>query len=357
MKILRGCFVFFFCTFLSAEGEMRVWRAVGRFRVEAAFVEYDAGVVTLRKYDGEKITGRVERLTPRDRDEVRRLAGDQARGAIPAGQMLRPTRRQALRWSPIVRGDAWPESMPQKSKDALLNLRRSWQHAETEHFIIHFQQVTFARLVARMADFQYEYIVADLPRMEDRVEEKSHIVVLRNQDDWQEFLEKSGSAPEWAAAYVQGKIMYLQDVGNPETNADILAHEMSHLVLNRFFVRQPPLWLNEGLAEWYGNFGYAAYRGQRVNPSEGLGSLQHPLPVAALFGLGGYPGDAATVSRFYQTSQQLIGMLILRRDQPEFVRFLQAITVEGRPLLNTLSEVYGLSGVHEVQVAFDAFLN
>lgn len=45
MRLLSLALVVFLCLRVDAEAEMRIWRAVERFRVEAVFVEYDAGVV------------------------------------------------------------------------------------------------------------------------------------------------------------------------------------------------------------------------------------------------------------------------------------------------------------------------
>lgn len=356
----RGCFIVLalLCALLRAqEGEVRTWRALGGFKTEAAFLRYDAGTVHLRKTDGTEIAVRIERLVAQDQAAVIALAGAQARGAIPAGQIEKPTGRRELTWQELVRGDPWPTGMSEDVKQALTGLKRPWRHAESEYFMLHYQEVGFAKQVARMADFQYQYIAADLPGFKERVTEKSHIVVLRNQEEWKSFLKNANSAPEWAGAYVHGMIMYLYDTDNSKSNANILAHEMSHLVLNRFFRMPPPLWLNEGLAEWYGNLGHSAFKGQKVDVTRGLGKQENPFTVSAITNLKQYPANPAEVNRFYATSQQLVGMLMLRRDQSAFVEFLQAITVEGKSFMEPLSEVYGLGDLNAFQQAFDAFLD
>ncbi|WFB36480.1 SHD1 domain-containing protein [Kiritimatiellota bacterium B12222] len=336
--------------------EMRTWRALGGFKTEAEFVSYDAGMVTLRKSNDEVIQVRVEKLTANDRLTVLKLAGDHAHGAIPAGEIQKPTGRRELTWKPIVRGDVWPESMEPEVKNALLGLSRSWNHAETEYFIIHYQQLGFAKKVARMADFQYQYIAADLPGFEDRYKEKSHIIVVRNQKDWQEFLGNVDSVQNWFAAYVHGMSMFLYDTDSSTANAHILAHEMSHLVLNRFFVYQPPLWLNEGLAEWYGNVGHSAFKGKKVDVERGMGDLKQGYPVQVLTQMNSYPQQEAQIELFYATSQQVVGMLMLRKDQPAFVRFLKGITVDGNPFHIPLQAVYGFEDLSSFQRAFDDFL-
>ncbi|MDF3129163.1 SHD1 domain-containing protein [Kiritimatiellaeota bacterium B1221] len=349
--------LFLLGSLLFAEGEMRTWRALGGFKTEAAFVKYTAGVVTLKKSDGQVINVRIERLTAADQREIIKLAGENARGALPAGSIQKPTGRRELTWKPIVRGDIWPESMPEDVKSALTGLKRGWSHAETEYFIVHYQQVGFAKQVARMADFQYQYIAADLPGFQDRMKEKSHIVVVRDREDWQEYLGNVDSLQNWFAAYVHGMTMYLYDTDNSKANAHILAHEMSHLVLNRFFVHRPPLWLNEGLAEWYGNVGHSAFKGKKVDVEKGLGEIRSPYSMAALTSMQGYPQGDEEISRFYNTSQQVVGMLMLSKDQPTFVEFLKAITVEGQSFRVPLSEVYNIPDLQTLQRAFDEFLD
>ncbi len=357
MKNLLLLSFFLFTTRLSAEGEFRTWRSLGGFKTEAAFVKYTAGLVTLKKTDGQQINVRIERLIAADQREIIKLAGENARGAVPAGSIQKPTGRRELTWKPIVRGDVWPESMSEEVKNALTSLSRGWDHAETEYFIIHYQQVGFAKQVARMADFQYQYIAADLPGFQDRMKEKSHIVVVRDREDWKEYLGSVDSLQNWFAAYVHGMTMYLYDTDNSKANSNILAHEMSHLVLNRFFVHRPPIWLNEGLAEWYGNVGHSAFKGKKVDVEKGLGDIKQPYSVSALTTMREYPKGDEQVSRFYNTSQQLVGMLMLRKDQPTFVEFLKAITVDGKSFMEPLSEVYDIQDLTTLQGEFDEFLD
>ena len=349
-------FVLFLCTLAPAE--VRRWRAVGGYETAAEFVSYDAGIVKLKKTDGEVIDVPLERLIANDRVVVIDLAGQHARGEfVPAGQIQKPTGRRELTWKPIETGKPWPKDMPESVKSALLSLDRDWEHAETEYFIIHYQQVGFAKKVARMADFQYQYIAADLPGFKEWATEKSHIVVLRSTEDWREFLMKAQNAPIWSAAYVQGMTMYLQDTDSSTSNANILAHEMSHLVLNRFFRIRPPIWLNEGLAEWYGNVGHSAFKGKKVDVEKGLGDLDDPYSLQELTEIKGYPEGDENIHRFYNTSQQVVGMLMLRKDQPSFVEFLKAITVEGKSFEVPMSEVYSINDIPALQQAFNEFLD
>lgn len=334
----------------------RVWRAASGHETTATFLGFEGGFVRLQLEDGREVSLTLQQLAVEERAEAQRLQRvlDARVGEMPRGEVTAPTGRREVTWKELE-NDHWPTFMPPEYKRAALNTPRPWRHAESRYFVIHFQQLGFARQVARMADFFYEYIASNLPGFEDRYREKSHIVIFRNRAEWQQFLAESRAVNSWAAAFVSGRMMYIQDFGDAETNANILAHEMSHLVLNRFFRIYPPLWLNEGLAEWYGTIGYRAFKGQRADPRGTLGRLRNGFNLQTLISMRGYPGNAEDIPRFYETSRQLVGMLMLEKGMPEFVRFLQMVTVEGRPAMEAVTAVYGYADVAALQAAFSRF--
>lgn len=342
---------------LTTLGESRTWRAVGGYKTQASFVSYEGGIVTLRKESGEEVSLPIGRLHPADRTDVITLSSRKVIGNMPQGPVEKPSGRREITWHKLEGQSPWPESLNSRELQALQSVGRTWKHAESRFFIIHYQSLGYAKKVSRIADFLYPYIAADLPGFRDRLEKKSHIVVVRNRSEWLQFLRNSGSFPEWAGAFVRGDSMFLFDMDNNEANASILAHEMSHLVLNRFFVHRPPLWLNEGLAEWYGNKGYETFKGQKVDEEDGMGHLPDPISISDLFGSKTYPRDLDLIRRFYGTSKQLVGMLMMSRDQPTFVQFLKLITVDGSSADLALEEIYGFSSPADVETAFDAFLN
>ncbi len=341
---------------LSAQHSVRTWKAVGGYETRAAFVSYEAGQVTLRKEDGEEISVPIVRLHPSERAEVIRLSNLQLPDPMPKGPIEKPSGRREITWEELTGPAPWPTLLAPDQLEALKGVGRTWEHAQSRFFILHYQSLGYAKKVSRMADFQYQFIAADLPGFQDRLPHKSHITVIRNRGEWLQFLTSSQAFPSWAAAFVRGDMMFLYDMGDRETNAEILAHEMSHLVLNRFFRISPPLWLNEGLAEWYGNTGYRTFKGLKVDLEENMGRLMDPLPLETLFGMSAYPEDNREISRFYATSKQVVGMLMLREGQAAFVRFLEAITVKGIDADQALSEIYGFDSVQEVQAAFRQFL-
>jgi hypothetical protein len=143
------------------------------------------------------------------------------------------------------------------------NPRFRWKHMQTDHFTLHHDQKMFATRVARMGEQFYAAVSADLPDLRDRVSpRRSHIFIFRDARDWQSVVAGRPGLESWAASFVGGNVMYLQEVGRGTSDKmGMLAHEMTHLVFNRFLPVRLPLWLNEGLAEYYGEFAYRAARG------------------------------------------------------------------------------------------------
>lgn len=244
MKVFKfSCFLFGYIIILQAQ-EMRTWTAVGGYTTEAMFVSFDAGIVQLKKKDGQVISLPIGKLAPNDRALAIQYGSQNAVGMMPKGPLEKPTGRRDITWNKIERGVTWPDSLEPSEFNAIQQTKGKWQHAETKYSVIHYQSLGFARKVGRVADFQYPYIATDLRGLKDRSEKKSHIIVFNDQEDWQDFLRMAGAAPLWAGAFVRGDAMFMFDLDNEEANANILAHEMSHLVLNRFFSKRVPLWRN-----------------------------------------------------------------------------------------------------------------
>src|SRR5205814_9648794 len=62
-----------------------------------------------------------------------------------------------------------------------------WKHAETEHFIYHFVHGYVATPVSVEAEFHYRVIAKELEREQLATDIKSHIYILEQPEDWQQF--------------------------------------------------------------------------------------------------------------------------------------------------------------------------
>ena len=236
----------------------------------------------------------------------------------------------------------------------LKTLGPSWRHAQSDHFVIHFEREIFARKVARMGEFFYSYIANEMEGSRQTVAGRSHIFLYRNEEKWDKFVKQMNGTMEWAAAMVEGNTMYLRQLGDRRASADLLAHEMSHLVLNRYFYHRLPIWLNEGLAEWYEEFAYAAFKGVKKSRRSQFKRLKSPLSLRSLIALESYPPTQEERARFYQTSKHLVGFLRLAWPEKRFRTFLGDMI--RRPETEALlSKHFQVEGVEELEQAFLKF--
>jgi len=229
-----------------------------------------------------------------------------------------------------------------------------WKHSQTEHFVIHYEQAIFARKVARMAEFFYTYIAQDLQSVQDNVNGRSHIFIFRSEKRWKEFAKAAGDVPDWTFSRVEGTTMFLQQAENTSSSGDVLAHETTHLVINRFFEKRCPLWLNEGLAEYYRQFAYSAYKGVKKSKRAQFGRLANPLALDELLYTQIYPQDDSRVASFYATSQYFVAFLLLDHQPQAFMPFVDDL-MSGADVKLALSKHYGLESMDDIQKQFNKF--
>lgn len=231
-----------------------------------------------------------------------------------------------------------------------------WKHVQTRHFVIHYEQAIFARKVARMAEFFYAFIAEDLRGAQDRLKGRSHIFIFRSEKRWQEFARTIPGIPEWTFSQAEGPVLYLQQADSTSSSGDVLAHEMTHLVINRFFEAAPPLWLNEGLAEYYEEFGYAAYKGVKKSRRAQFSKLNEPYPLEGLVRATTYPRIDWQVDQFYRTSKYVVAYLLLEQPPERFLPFLTDL-VAGDSVTNALRTHYEMGSLADFEKAFGRFAN
>jgi hypothetical protein len=257
-------------------------------------------------------------------------------------------------WQDVPREQIDDKALTPRGKKVLALDGVDWKHAQTPHFAIHYEQAIFARKVARMAEFFYDYIAQDLQGAKDRVDGRSHIFVFRSEKRWKEFLDAFPDVPEWTFSQVAGTVMYLQQAESVTSSGEVLAHEMTHLVVNRFLGNQPPLWLNEGLAEYYATFAYSAYKGTKKSKRAQFVRLTRPYPVGLLLYANTYPHDPDEVSAFYETAKYMLGWLLLDQPSQSFFPFLESMAAGDEPVA-AFSKHYGLKSVNDIEKEFRKF--
>ena len=225
---------------------------------------------------------------------------------------------------PVASNNFDTAALDSEGRKALDAPEFKWKHAQTKHFVLHYEHAIFMQKVGRMAEFFYEYISTDLKLTNDLLgTSRSHIFIFDNQKDWDTFRKEYTKVNSWTVSFVHGPQMYLQKTGVGAEAGETLGHEMTHLVVNRFLKRDPPLAVNEGVAEWYGEFAYAAFKGVRKSRKLAFGNMKEFNPLHELLRMEDYPRDPAEARIFYQTAKNLVGFLLLKKPPEKFAAFLR----------------------------------
>lgn len=232
----------------------------------------------------------------------------------------------------------------------------AWHHLRTTHFVIHYEKKIFAAKVARLAESFYDYISADLPPdLPDQLDATpSHIFIFADSRDWPSVLSGTLGLSPLTVSFVRNQAMYLQEWGdNSSDKMSVLAHEMTHLVLNRFLEKPLPLWLNEGLAEYYGEFAYRAVRGMGQSKSSAFPHTQDLLPLKTLLSLKTYPPDPIVLT-YYRTAKYLVGFLRLKHAPACWNTYLASVAT-GSPPISALLSSFPYPDLPTLESSFQKF--
>jgi hypothetical protein len=210
---------------------------------------------------------------------------------------------------------------------AALAIRKDeWRHAETPNFVLHFFQSFIASPVSVEAEFYYRFIARDLGRNTAGWERKCHIFIFERPADWQKFQTIAHLDPWSGGIHSRGELFIVR---NPafRFKGHSLAHETTHLVIDRFFGADVPLWVNEGYAEYAGQRAHCAFlraRGMNARPGSQAIAPDDYIPLGQLTDLASYPGNLKHVETFYDESHRLVRFLSGSNGQ-QFVTFLDAL--------------------------------
>jgi hypothetical protein len=255
----------------------------------------------------------------------------------------------------ITREEVEIASLDSVGKNLLDDPAFKWQHGQTPHFVIHYERKIFAAKVARQAEYFYDFIGQDLVSATDRTTNRSHIFIFRDEKDWKYFIQSNEIAMEWAFAFVNGMTMYLQQAENAGSSAGVLGHEMTHLVFNRYYTGRLPVWLNEGTAEWYGEFAYSAFKGVKKSKRQVFRRISTVFPIPQLVVMTAYPADQQAIHSFYETSKFLVGYLQLNYPPEKFGTFISDMA-GGSGLELALQKNYGINSIVDLESAFRKFI-
>ena len=262
-------------------------------------------------------------------------------------------------WTEVKAEEMDVRGLQPTGKTLLAEEGDKWKHAQTAHFVMHFaasEGTNFAWKVAVQSEFFFRYISQELGGAADRYPFRSHIFTFRNETRWKKFLKTQTEVDKWAYSFAQGLSMFLQQGKNSEQQSGVLAHETTHLMVNHFIEGRPPLWLNEGVAEYYGEFGLSEFRGLKRHPGSVFksGGLREPMTLERLFAIVKYPGDEKEVHKLYTTGKYFVGFLMTKKPKEIFPRFL-ADAAAGTNTVEALIYRYGFADLATAQKEFTHF--
>lgn len=232
-----------------------------------------------------------------------------------------------------------------------------WKHAETKNFVYHFFHGYAAGPVSSEAEFYYDVISRQLGKDTAQWEKKCHIYIFEKQEDWAAFQKKAALDP-WTGGIHSGGDLFILRQPEFKFKGRTLGHEITHLVIYRFFGNGVPLWLNEGSAEYLSIQAYAAYmraRGYDSKPTSQLVPAEEFIPLEKLANMNAYPEDVTQVKAFYTESESLVRFLSAK-DPAKFPVFLEAMS-QGNKFETALAKAYGgvFAGVDALEREFKTY--
>ncbi len=225
---------------------------------------------------------------------------------------------------------------------AALAIRTSeWKHAETDNFIYHYFHDFIATPVSVEAEFYYRVIARDLNKDTSHWERKAQVFIFESPTDWKTF-QTHGFLDPWTAGIHHHGELFIQRDPNLKFKGNTLGHEIAHLVVDRFYGSNVPLWLNEGYAEYISRVAYASYyRARGYDAKARTDSLDAVsfIPLDRLTQAVTYPADVREVVAFYTESEKLVRFLNAA-DKSKFLVLLDALA-RGSLFENALHTAYG----------------
>ncbi len=216
-----------------------------------------------------------------------------------------------------------------------------WKHAETDNFIYHYFHDFIATPVSVEAEFYYRVVARDLNKDTSHWERKANIYIFETPEDWSTFRTK-GSLDPWTGGLHSRGELFIQRDPTYKFKGNTLGHETAHLVVDRFYGSNVPLWLNEGYAEYISRVAYASYyraRGYVAKPRTDALTTASFVPLERLTQAVTYPSDVNEVLAFYTESEKLVRFLNAA-DKSKFLVLLDTLA-HGGLFENALHTAYG----------------
>ena len=219
--------------------------------------------------------------------------------------------------------------------------RSPWKHAETDHFIVHFLGEAEARLTVQYIEGVYTVLTQLMNLDPQRAQAKSHVFVFP-EAEWQSYLKSHGH-PAQLAGFAYKTELLLGASASQTDRADsikVLCHETTHALVARWYpARKPPLWMNEGLAEYIAirtmRTKGVAFAGKTRDEAQTrmLGKPDANMDIERLFTRVRY-GNGTSPDRlaaFYSNSQKCVQVLFEKLPVEGFAKFFNTLSAGNQP--------------------------
>lgn len=167
---------------------------------------------------------------------------------------------------------------------------------------------------------------------DDKPHGRCFMVLLKDEGMWDDIVSVHGLRPDSVAMKI-GRELYFKDDPGLRKRPDRVSHEVVHLRLERVYSLRVPLWLNEGLA---GYFGWKSAEEMARARGIVLTRNRPPIEPRELFGLeellmlDDYPAEPERARVLYRQSEELVAVLSFRLGPERLPGFIQAMC-QGKP--------------------------
>lgn len=211
-----------------------------------------------------------------------------------------------------------------------------FERLERGHFVVYHHNIDFANRLSWKAEYYYKKILNHFGVREFRPWEggdKCPIYVYKTRED---FMKGTGAA-EWAGGAAQYEPFgFASYEGSSALLTSTLPHEMTHMLLYLFMDKKPPpLWLNEGMAQFEEEEQTIIYNRKRFMKFYAKeGSY---IELNELMAMTGIPKDEEAI--FYAEASSIVDHLITDNIRTNYGRFLTYIK-NGYRLEDALKKAY-----------------
>lgn len=223
-----------------------------------------------------------------------------------------------------------------------------WKHGEAAHFIIHYFR--HGQLIATRSEKFYTRIREFFGNRPDQLPgHKSHIFAVHDPADWRALIQKLELLESLRGVTRGNEFFYFTQGERSEFDYEgrVQAHEMTHLIFNRFFVGRLPLWLNEGVAEYFA---------QRTNVAEFRRYMRDSrrFNLDKLFAAKGYPENQMEVGAFYAEAAAVVDFMTHTPERRALLpKCIEAVIGGGD--VETVAKTYGYKSVADFKKAYERY--